>query len=713
MGLILSPEALAEEIAGLASGRLLQSSADLLFRSADLLSPPEEISTVDCAERYRKLPGGEDGAIASYDRMRTPYNVGPMNSLDRPDCQLLVMVKPSRSGGTTVAENYLFKMVMFGPMAHVSWVLNSDEAVTDYCRNVIKPMFEHNPDLQAKVDPGRGNDTDSYKQIKGYPVEWLSAKDSTFRNREPFFMVSDETDAWAKKFARTPKVQIDGRQKRRGNRRKGAIMSHPDLGHTSGVAAAYEESSRGIFVMQCPECRGHAAAYATKYWPSVPQFRLEWTKSEAASKDDRLDLAERTACMACPHCGAALTDEQRREMVDKAITGGGNTLDGWMHRGQTLDALEGVLGEMEAHATHGYWVHGLMLKTGSLAQLARDYQAALIDYERTKDPSKLKEFLSKQLGEVFEGKAGIVGVNAGALRERAKAEGFEPSECPEEVRFITAAVDVGGKRFDVSFYGWDLEGRSWWLDRLTIRQRRWPDGVMRDVSPSERVEDWDILIDEVVNRRFAIEGRPGWVMPVAQVAVDVSDGNVTWKGREFAGRCIAKGLYWGVRKKPWGIVQLIQGSRVATAPALPPKPYLKDRKGREFPFGVQEWSLGVHRLKEQALERLAVDNGGPGQCFFAHHISRRHFEEFFNEPLIDGKWVRQGDQESLDCFAYAEAARLMCKPDRAGIDWDKRPPTWARPIDTNETTTSPEPKATGTTPTGNRWDRLNSRNRKV
>lgn len=711
MGLLLSPDALADEIAALASGKWLRNSARLLYDSADLLTPPEQISTVECAERYRILPGGEDGALARYDRMRTPYNVGAMNSLDRPDCQLLVMVKPSRSGGTTVAENFIFKMVMFGPMAHVSWVLNSDEAVTDYCRNVIKPMFEHNPDLQAKVDPGRGNDTDSYKQIKGYPVEWLSAKDSTFRNREPYFMVSDETDAWAKKFARTPKVQIDGRQKRRGNRRKGAVMSHPDLGYTSGVTATYEDSSRGIYRMRCPECQRYAAAHSTKYWPEVPQFRLEWTKSDSASKDDRLDLAERTACMACPHCGAALTDEQRRQMVDDALTGADAALDGWMHRGQTLDVLEGVLGEMEPHAVHGFWVHGLMLKTGTLGQLARDYEAALIDYERTRDPSKIKEFLSKQLGEVFEGKAGIAGINAGSLRERAKTQGSEPGECPIEVRFITASVDVGGNKFDVSFYGWDLEGRSWWLDRLTIRQRRWADGVMRDVRPSERVEDWDVLIDEVIKRRFSIEDRPGWVFPVAQVALDVSDGNVTWKGREFAARCIKKGLFWGTRKEPWGIVQLIQGSRTATAPALPPKPRLADNKGRSFGFGVQEWSLGVHRLKEQALERLAVDDGGPGQCFFSRHISRRHFEEFFNEPLIDGKFVRQGDQESLDCFAYAEAARLMCKPDRAGIDWGKRPPAWAQPIDTNETKpemASPEPVAK---PTGNRWDGLNNRNR--
>ncbi len=715
MGLVLTPESLASEIAGLASGKWLQEPARLLAEANDLLTPPENISTVDCAEEHRNLPGNEDGAVVRYDRMRTPYNVGPMNSLDNPACQLMVMVKPSRSGGTTVAENFVFKMIKYGPAAHVAWVLNSDEAVTDYCRNVVKPMFDLNDDIRAAIDEGRGNDTDGYKQIRGYPFEWLSAKDSTFRNRQPWFMVSDETDAWAKKYARTPRTQIEGRQKLLGNRRKGAIMSHPDLGYTSGVTAAYEDTSRGIFIMQCLECLGYAAAFATKFWRGVPQFKLDWTRSDSASNDDRLDLAERTGRMHCPHCGVGLTDEQRRQMVDKALTGGGNAIDGWMHRGQTLDALEGVIGEMEPNDAHGFWVHGLMLKSEDMGKLAREYEAALIDYERTRDPSKLREFLSKKLGEVFEGKAGIAGVNASTLQERAKEEGFSIGEFPADARFITAAIDIGGGKFDVSFRAWDEESRSWWLDRITIRQRRWPDGTLRDVRPSERIEDWDILIDEVISRRFAIEDRPGWVMPVAQVSIDASDGNVTWKAREFAARCMARGLFWGPRAKPWAIVQLIQGSPSAKAPILPPKARLADAKGRRFPKGVQEWTVGAHKSKEQALERLAVTDGGPGQCFFANAIARNYFDEYFNEPLIDGKFVRQGPNESLDLFGYEEMARLMLKPDRKDIDWKSgKFPVWATAIEITEKPEEEHQKPTDKPAKADisRWTNLNSNNRK-
>ena len=82
-----------------------------------------------------------------------------------------------------------------------------------------------------------------------------------------------------------------------------------------------------------------------------------------------------------------------------------------------------------------------------------------------------------------------------------------------------------------------------------------------------------------------------------------------------------------------------------------------------------------------ALERLATNDGGPGQCFFADGIDAKYFEEYFNEPLIDGKFERLGPNESLDLFGYEEAARLMLKPDRASLNWSGGIlPTWAKPI---------------------------------
>lgn len=133
-------------------------------------------------------------------------------------------------------------------------------------------------------------------------------------------------------------------------------------------------------------------------------------------------------------------------------------------------------------------------------------------------------------------------------------------------------------------------------------------------------------------------------------------------------------------------MRLIKGAKSRMAPEIPVKPrkVSLDERGQEVLPIVDEWDLGVHRLKTLSIERLAVDDGGPGQCYFATGIPKSVFEEFVGERLVDDEWQRTGPNESLDLFGYAEAVRLMLKPDRADIKWDTRPPAWARPVQRRE-----------------------------
>lgn len=626
------------------------------------------------------MPAASGGGAIRYDRRRTPYNVAPMAALDRPSVKLLVMVKPSRSGGTCIAENYIFKLMKFGPMTSIGWYLNSDEAVTQYCQNIVKPMFDENPDLIGRIGTGRGDNKDAAKKVAGYMVEWLAAKDGNFRNREPGVMVCDETDAWVKKYAASPKVQIEGRQKQLGARRKAIIMSHPDLGWASGSAAAWVDTSRGIYIMRCPECAHFAAAHATRHWPDVPEFRLHYTKlPDGAELDERLEVAKRTAALACPHCGSLLSDEQRIAMVDEAEqTGWGD--HGFMHRGQALDAVAGIIGEADETLDVGYWIHGLMLKTVDMPSLAKALEEALEKYRLSKDPKLLREVMSKQFCEVFDGAASVAGLNAKVLSGRIEKDEapFHLGECPGWVRFITAAVDVGARKFDVLWKGWDLENRSCIIDRITIRQRVDDAGIERDIDTYNRLDDWLLLLDRVADRHFPIIGRPGMEMPVAVTLIDDGDGNATWKARAFMRIANARGYRWG----NWSKIKLIKGSRVATAPIVkePPRKVDRDEEGRVV-SPVYEYDLGVERLKDMVMERLAVDDGSPGEIRFPVDMDARHLREYFGESKVDGKWVRQGPNETLDLDGYCEAGRQMLRPDRAELKWvEGRLPIWAKPV---------------------------------
>ena len=168
-------------INALRSGKRLADPAAIALKALDLLQPPERIPTVDCAEKYRLMPGQENGAVIRYDRMRTPYNVGPMNSLDKPRCHGIVMVKPSRSGGTAVAENYAFKLMKFGPMTWISWFLNNDEAVTDYVRNVVRAGSKGNVVQLSVVQDTMDAEGKVVTLGKTITIQSLSPKKGTFR----------------------------------------------------------------------------------------------------------------------------------------------------------------------------------------------------------------------------------------------------------------------------------------------------------------------------------------------------------------------------------------------------------------------------------------------------------------------------------------------------------------------------------------------------
>lgn len=688
---VLSPTSLTRQLHELGSGKFLADPISALIKGIKRFKPPEKVRTVDWATENRKFKLADSGAIVQYDPKRTPYNLGFSDALDDPTVQLAVMVKPSRSGGTATVENYLGKLIDIGPFPRTAWILGSDKAVKEYVEGVIKDLFELHPRLAAKIGTDRSDNTDTRKRISGQLLEFLASNDATYRNREFGFGVMDEPDGW-KQFSETPKVQLEGRQKNLGRRRKGVILSHPDKGWRAGVAAAWEQTSRGIFILRCPDCGGFAASYASKFWKNVPEFKLTYSKTvEGKAKqdltgDERLALAEKTAGLACPHCGVVHDDEARDAMVDEAGEAGW-----WMHRGQTLDHDLGIQGQPDPHHERGFWVHGTVVKTSPLSTLARGLEEALIRFERSGGSRQmtkvLREYHSKQLGEIFEGKSALGGVDAAQLEKRTKALAEEEDsnpfayrmgEVPPGVLFLTAAVDVGGGKFDLLVRGWDRARRSWIIDRRTIRQREHANGIMRDIAPPDVQDDWNVLEPEI-DRLYPLRDDPDKALPIAVMTIDAGDGNVTWKAYEFARRMDHK------RWAAWQKVRCIKGASSPKAPAMPVRPtdIAKDSEGRPIKPVITLHTLGVHELKEQALEDVAVKDGSPGMVIFPTDFPRRAYEEIFNEPLIDGKFERQGPQETLDLLGYSEGSRLMLEPDRDNIVWDQgieMRPIWAQPV---------------------------------
>jgi len=676
---IYGKEELAEQARLLGEDHFCPKPADVAFGLLDRLLPRESLTTLEYSERMRIIRK-PDGTQTHWSARLAPFAPPIMAALDDAEICEVIVPKPARTGGTVIAENHALKRLDIDRSGDVMWYLAGPTEVGAYADTVLKPIFEDHKSLAERLPKsGTKGNTAKIKQVGSQTLQLMVMSSTTTTNRQAAFIVFDEPDSYSKAFRSNFIEQGRQRQRMLGNDRKIYACAHPDIGWSGGIAAAWVLSSQGIYVMRCPECGGHGSPYPTKYWPEVKRFRLIYDKSpEGTPIDKRLARAETSAGIACPHCGVVLDEAQRLQMVEEGA---------FMHKGQILDIEAGIEGEPDKNKTWGFWVHVLMSPQVGMGQLARELEGAIEHRERTGKSDKLKQVMVRTFGEAFEGAGEAAGLDARALKERTRELAQEASDAapvsyrmgtvPDGVKFLTLAIDVGGNKFDILVRGWDLQRRSWLIDRRTIRQRPDRGGTWRDIAPSKDQDDWQVLEAEI-DRLIPLAGDPALALPIACTVIDASDGNVTWKAYEFARRMDRK--RWGT----WRKVRCIKGSTNAKAEPLPPTPakISKDNEGKPIEPVVTLHLLGVHKLKESALEDLAIEDRGPGQVFFAENTPDKAFEELFNETLIDGSWVRNGPNETLDLMGYTEAARLMLQPDRDTIRWDDpaQRPLWARPV---------------------------------
>lgn len=693
---VLSRRELVEQASLLSNHAFCQRPEKIAGSLLDRLLPREKISTLEYSLKHRIIRK-PDGTKTNWSIDLTPYLKPIMDAHDDPEVLEIIVPKPGRCGGTVVAENHALKRLDFGPSGDVMWYLAGPEEVRSYADRVLGPMFEDHAGVAARIGTGKSDNNKTRKRVAGQTFELMVMSTKTTTNRQAAYIVFDEPDGYAKAFRSNFLEQGRQRQRMLGNDRLIYACAHPDIGWSGGIAAAWVLSTQGIFVIKCQDCGGYGSPYPTKYWPEVPRFRLHYDRSpEGTPIDRRLALAEASAGMTCPHCGVIHGEIARAQMVEEGA---------YMHKGQSLDIKAGIVGDPDKNRTWGFWIHVLMSKQVGLGELARELEGAIEHKERTGKSDKLKQVMVRTFGEVFEGAGDAHGLDARALKKRTHEllapsderieRGYRMGEVPPWVRFITAAIDVGGNKFDIMVRGWDSERRSWVIDRRTIRQRLHADGVWRDIAPAKVQDDWQVLETEI-DRLYPLRDDRALCLPVACTVIDASDGNVTWKAYEFARRM--DGRRWGI----WRKVRCIKGATSPKAEPLPAAPtrISKDSEGKPLEPVVTLHVLGVHKLKEQVLEDLAIEDETPGSCYFPANMPDRAYEELFNEVLIDGSWVRNGPNETLDLMGYTEAARLMLQPDRDTINWndpDKRP-VWARYVSLQPKGGDPEDSGDGNNP---------------
>jgi phage terminase large subunit GpA-like protein len=656
---------LEADLARLSADGFCADAADLALVALQMLTPPEQISISDCASQYRLIPNAEGGARL-WSATLTPYMNGIQAAMDDPLVRVVAVPGPARTGKTIGGENTLFKRLKFGPLTDVLWYLPG-ALVDDYLDTVVTPLFDLHSDIAAKLGPRPSDRKRNLKKVGGKFIRYFAANAANVAGKQAPLIVADEIDLFPKRLRSNFRQQLSIRQRAYGNIGKGYLCSHPDAGWTDGIAAVWRESNKGIWYWPCPHCNDFSSPCPTAAW----RMTLDYERPVGMAEDDLLNHVEATACLVCPHCGTAILNDEKQAM---------NLAGVWVFDGQVIAPDGQVSGAVKANETWGFWIHGTMSPFVSWGKLAREYVGALVFFENTRKPERLREVTAKSLGEVYEGsEASGRALDPARLKKRVNdsAEAEVPhtlKTVPRRALFLTAAVDVGGDKFDVLVTAWGHDGESWMVDRYTLKAG--PDG--RSLAPGIRQKDWLVLRDQVMKATYPFAHDPVRGIGIASTVCDTGGvPGVTWKAREFA-RQMKLGICRGTDSYK---LRLIKGAASKKAQEIGNgREVNRDDQGKPIDPPVTEYDLGVHTLKSLIVNRLAVDAPGPGYVHLPIDWPARYIDEMTNESFVDKEWERRGPNETFDLMVYNEACRQMLKPERPSINWKVRPPPWARPI---------------------------------
>lgn len=284
-----------------------------------------------------------------------------------------------------------------------------------WSKDRLDPMLRDTPVLRGRVKDVRGRgaergNTVLHKTFPGGHLTVTGANSAAGLASRPIrVVVFDEVDRFP------ASAGEEGDPITLAKKRTAAFWNRRILGGstpttpTSRINKAFLAGDQRRFFVPCPQC----GEFDYLRWQNVT-----WQNEDPT-----------TARLVCPHCGVAITDLERIEMIAKGE---------WR-------ATAPSTGVASFHVWEAY---NTMV---SLTEMVRSH------LEQTKDPQQKRSWTNTALGEPYDD---VIDApeweTVAALRQP-----YEFDEVPEGVRVLTCGVDVQKDRLIYAIRGWGANHESW------------------------------------------------------------------------------------------------------------------------------------------------------------------------------------------------------------------------------------------------------------
>ncbi len=654
-----------------------ESLGAIFIDLATMLKPPERLSVSQAAEKYRKI--NQPGAyVGPWLNETVPYMVKPMDTFVSAAVVGMIFVSAAQAGKTdALVINTLLYSVVVDPL-DMMVVCPTMLDARDFGIRRIDRLHVHTPEVGSMLLPTADADNRYDKQYTSgmlFTLAWptesqLAGKPIprvvfTDRDRmvdnvdgvagEPFDLGMKRTTT----FGSYAMTVAESSPSKPISDLKWIPRTLHEAPPCEGILKLYNRGDRQRWYWPCPECGEYfEGRFKHIVWDDVGESNVD---------------KGATAHMQCPICSYKIHPDQRHGMQQRGR---------WVQDGQSVDKTGTIIGRQIRTQIASFWLNGVAAAFTNWKKLTATYLDAEDEYQRTGSEEALKKFYNNDLGEPYYPRA----TQDLRLPEvlKARAEHLAEQKVPQGVRFLIATVDVQKNMFVVQVFG-ILPGKPFdtvLIDRYDVRKSKRTDdeGEHLWIKPHAYLEDWDELIEHVIEKEYELDDDSKRMMQIKFVGCD-SGGKegVTTKAYDFYRKLRDENKH---RR-----FILIKGD------PLPNKPRTRigypDASKRDSKSGargdVPVLFLNSNLLKDDLNGRLDCLIPGKGMFRMADWFSDNVYSELCGEVRKEKGWealngVRQeGWDLSYYCIGLCVSELLRTEH----LNWED-PPGWAADWDAND-----------------------------
>lgn len=591
------------------------------------LAPPIPLAIGDWAESHCTLTSEESAIPGRYRLDTTPALRGVLAAVDDPAIRKVVNQKSAQIGYTRGVECNVIGYYADHRPSVIVGLFPREKSAKDFAAEKFEPMVRNTEGLRDKINLTsrvRGQGT-TRRAFPGGLLKLVGSNSpADVKSTSARVVVVCEPDDASKDVrGQGDAIKLAEERAKTYNDHKIIIGGTPTAKNASSVEAEMRLSDQRRFWIECPHCE-------LDFVPMWDQVKIPTAPEGTAPRDVYGTHLWEHATLHCPHCEAAISDDQRILAIRRASAVAPHY--GWRAEAESLVA--------------GFYHNELLsIFDGSrVPVLARKYLEAQHEMEQGK-PDDMIVFWNSTLGLPWEYK--------GELPEEdelaARALTYPEWTCPNPAGLVPLlGVDVQHDRLAITC--WVIgQGEEAWLaywgevygSTLVAHQGAWV--------------ELEALLGKIVRHAT---GAP---MRIAGCAIDCSDGQTSDASYAFVRKhnrhdrpvCAVKGAPDDVgRVEIW----------------TPPKPVDPNNTGTKAArYGVQVHQVGTAKAKDLILGwaqeggRVRLEGTGHGRMHWYRDVRADFFEQLLSEIKIPDRnnpkkrrWKARTDRrnEGLDCTVY-------------------------------------------------------------